>query len=224
MKSPREGGFAFDETVLERLHTEIENKAEELATAIKTQVATGNSKLPGERVRVLTGELRKLRAEFLRYERAAYREFGISASDFRAIERALGEKRLPPTDHRLWRLQVEQAPSNEDLDDILRRGLDRLLSRVNPDWLRREAKKPYRLGSDFLTNPLHLVNGDYVGMNLNADVPQRFARMLLISQDHMMKRWDLDFFSAAMFVAAERFCAARDRVKVSLVGFVPRNL
>ena len=30
--------------------------------------------------------------------------------------------------------------------------------------------------------------------------PQRFARMLLVTQDHLMKQWELDFFSAAMFV------------------------
>jgi hypothetical protein len=30
--------------------------------------------------------------------------------------------------------------------------------------------------------------------------PQRFARMLLVTQDHLMKRWDVDYFAAAMFV------------------------
>lgn len=30
--------------------------------------------------------------------------------------------------------------------------------------------------------------------------PQRFARTLLLSKDHLAKEWDLDFFSAAMLV------------------------
>jgi hypothetical protein len=37
-------------------------------------------------------------------------------------------------------------------------------------------------------------------MNIGNGGPQRYARMLLVTQDHLMKRWDLDFFSAAMFV------------------------
>jgi hypothetical protein len=34
-----------------------------------------------------------------------------------------------------------------------------LLTQVNAAWLRTEARKPYRLGSEFITSPLHLVNG-----------------------------------------------------------------
>ncbi len=97
---------------------------------------------------------------------------------------------------------MEDVPASqrEDLDDLAESGLARLLSRIDPAWLRAEAQKPYRLESDFLTNPLHLVNGVRVGMNPSRMGPQRFARMLLVTQDHLMKRWDLDFFSAAMFV------------------------
>ena len=98
---------------------------------------------------------------------------------------------------------MEDVPASqrEDLNDLAESGLARLLSRIDPAWLRTEAQKPYRLESDFLTNPLHLVNGVRVGMSLSAPGPQRFARMLLVTQDHLMKRWDLDFFSAAMFVS-----------------------
>jgi hypothetical protein len=39
-----------------------------------------------------------------------------------------------------------------------------------------------------------------VGTRPQVEGPQRFARMLLICQDHLNKRADLDFFSAAMFV------------------------
>src|SRR4029077_7173313 len=37
-------------------------------------------------------------------------------------------------------------------------------------------------------------------MSLNPEGPQRFARMLLGTDDHLAKRPGLDFFSAAMFV------------------------
>jgi hypothetical protein len=37
-------------------------------------------------------------------------------------------------------------------------------------------------------------------MSLNPEGPQRFARMLLVTDDHLAKRPDLDFFPAAMFV------------------------
>ena len=72
---------------------------------------------------------------------------------------------------------------------------------VDREWLRAEAKKTYRLTSSFLDEPLHLVNGVRVGMRQAGPRPQRFAHMLLVCQDHLMKRWDLDFFAAPMFVA-----------------------
>ena len=75
-----------------------------------------------------------------------------------------------------------------------------LLRLAPPEWLRREAQKVYRLDSVFLTSPLHLVSGCRVGVGPVQDGPQRFARMLLITQDHLDKRWDLDFFSAALLV------------------------
>jgi hypothetical protein len=150
----------------------------------------------------LAREGRKAQADFLRQVRAVQRSIGISESEIRAVARARDAELLPPNDDRFWRTQVEQIPvsESEDLDHLAKTGLKRLLARVKPEWLRAEAHKPYRLGSAFLTNPLHLVNGVRVGMNLNSEGPQRFARMLLITQDHLKKRWDLDFFSAAMFV------------------------
>jgi hypothetical protein len=74
------------------------------------------------------------------------------------------------------------------------------LGRVNSDWLRREAEKEYRLGPGFLNSPLHLVSGIPVGTCPQVIGPQRFAKMLLVCLDHLNKRADLDFFSAAMFV------------------------
>jgi len=134
--------------------------------------------------------------------RALQRKIGISEKEIRAIERAREAELLPPADDRFWRIQVEQVLPSEsgDLDKLAQAGLERLLAKTNPEWLRSERQKPYRLGSAYVNNPLHLVNGARVGLNLSAKGPQRFARMLLIAQDHVMKRDDVDFFSAAMSV------------------------
>jgi hypothetical protein len=79
-------------------------------------------------------------------------------------------------------------------------GLERLLGLVDPEWLAEEARKSYRLGRSYLTEPLHVVNGVRVGMAEDIRGPQRLARMLLICTDHLEKESTLDFFSAAMFV------------------------
>lgn len=86
------------------------------------------------------------------------------------------------------------------MDPLARSAVARLTNSVNLDWLASEAQKPYRLGSSFLTSPLHLVNGVCVGTKPETDGPQRFARMLLLTHDHLNKRMDLDFFSAATLV------------------------
>jgi hypothetical protein len=150
----------------------------------------------------LVKEGRKLRADFLRQLRVLQRTIGISEKEIRAIERARDAELLPPGDNRFWRTEVEQVPlsESEDLDDLANTGLERLLARVSQEWLRAESQKQYRLGPEFLRIPLHLVNGVRVGLNLNARVPQRFARMLLVTLDHLKKRDDLDFFAASGFV------------------------
>lgn len=197
------GGSAFDEIILERLATlraDSEAKTQELSAAIKAQVAAGDRSQPNETVRRLVKDLRKLQADFLRQVRLLQRAHGISEAEIRAIERVREAQLLPESDDQYWRTEIERTRTSESLDAIVEPGLERLLSRIDPEWLRTEARKPYRLGSAFLTNPLHLVNGVRVGMGQDSTGPQRFARMLLVCQDHLMKRWDLDFFAAAMFV------------------------
>lgn len=124
---------------------------------------------------------------------------GISEAEIRAIERAR-DAALLPKGKDLWRAQVERVQPTGHLDDYAQVALERLLHLVDPDWLRAEAQKPYRLGSQFLSRPLHFVNGARVGMGGDGPGPQRYARMLLACQDHLSKRADLDFFAAATFV------------------------
>jgi len=107
---------------------------------------------------------------------------------------------MPDCADLLWRQEIEQIPSGQDLDPLARSALVRLTNAVNLDWLQREARKPYRLGLSFLASPLHLVNGIRVGTATEVEGPQRFARMLLLAQDHLNKRMDFDFFRAATLV------------------------
>ena len=143
-----------------------------------------------------------MRADFLRQLRVLQRSVGITEKEMRAIDRARDAELLPPSDDRFWRLQIEQIPPFEsgDLDELAATGLERLLARVKPGWLRKQGDNPYRLRSAYLNHPLHFVNGVRLGFNLDVNGPQRFARMMLVTQDHLAGRDDLDFFSAAMFV------------------------
>jgi hypothetical protein len=107
---------------------------------------------------------------------------------------------LPDGPDLLWREEIEQVTTTQDMDPLLRSAVVRLTDLVDLDWLKREASKPYRLKRSFLESPLHLVNGVRVGMVNGSDGPQRYARMLLLAEDHLKKRIDLDFFSTAMLV------------------------
>jgi hypothetical protein len=125
---------------------------------------------------------------------------GISDDEVRAAEEAYQVERVPAGDE-FWHHQiVEIEPTEVDLDDLARSGLDALLRIVDPIWLRDQAQRPYRLGTPFLAQPLHLLNGVRIGTVSDPMGPQRFARMLLVCQDHLGKEADLDFFSAASFV------------------------
>jgi hypothetical protein len=75
--------------------------------------------------------------------------------------------------------------------------LERLLGRVDPKWLAAESQRPFRLGTDFLTRPFHLVSGTRFVSDATIARPQRIARMLLLAQDNMNRRDDLDFYEAS---------------------------
>lgn len=184
---------------LDRLDAAIEAKVREVSAAIKAQVSTGDRGQPNEVVRNLVNEARKLQAEFNKELRRLQRAAGISEAEIRAVERAYEAERLPHGDD-YWHHQVLQARATEDLDAQAAAGLERLLGLVDPRWLSEEARKSYRLGRSYLTEPLHVVSGVRVGMAAEIHGPQRFARMLLICTDHLEKEPTLDFFSAAMFV------------------------
>jgi hypothetical protein len=105
--------------------------------------------------------------------------------------------RRAPRDQRYWRADVEKAPTTGYLDDVLPASLSNLLALVDEDWLRREAEKGHLLPEAFLTEPLHVTGSIRFDDRPRA---QRFARMLLVTQDHVRKHDRLDFFEAPLLV------------------------
>lgn len=164
------------------------------------KVASGDNSGPSSVVRGLYLEARKLRADYLRQLRLLQKQAGVSEAQLRAIERERYKISIPNEADWLWRAEIETAPSTADMDVFARRAMVRLVPSIDFDWLLKEARKPYRLESSFLRNPLHLVNGVRVQSDGEPQGPQRFARMLLLAEDHLDKRLDIDFFSAATLV------------------------
>jgi hypothetical protein len=184
---------------LDALHAASEAKARELSNAIKAQVAGGDHGLPNATVRSIIEELHRLQTEYRRGLRRLQRSVGVSQAEMAEVERAYLAERLPRGND-YWLEQVHQVRPTEDLDAQAAVGLEQLLRLVDPSWLDEEARKTYRLGRSYLTEPLHAMNGVRVGLAQATPGPQRFARMLLVCQDHLNKEPTLDFFSAAMFV------------------------
>ncbi len=183
---------------LERLNESCEQKIRQAVAAIKAQ-APADGEPPNDEVRAAVREVSKAKALFGWELRKLRMAAGISGVDLRAYERA-EEARLLPSGDAFWLDQVLSSRSTEDLDALTASALDQLLPRVPKEWLLREANKPYRLGESFRNGPLHVVNGVRVGIAPEMEGPQRFARMLLLSQDHLAKQSDYDFFLGASLV------------------------
>jgi hypothetical protein len=181
------------------LQAACEAKVRECSAAIKAQVRAGEENRPNSTVRRLMEELRILQANLRDEIRRLHLSVGISEAEIEAAELAEKTERLPGGTE-FWQREILQIRPTEDLDTQAENGLEALLSLVDPKWLRQEAQKPYRLGPSFLTEPLHIVNNVRVGMARQGGAPQRFAQMLLLCEDHLKKEWNLDFYSAAMFV------------------------
>jgi hypothetical protein len=182
------------------LEAACQAKVLEYSAAIKAQVQAGEPGGPNATVRRILAELRTLQAELAREIRRLHLSVGISDAEIEAAERELEADRLP-NGTEFWQQQILQLRPTEDLDAQAEAGLEALLGLVDPKWLRKQAEKPYRLGPSFLTQPLHIVNNVRVGTAQQGEGPQRFARMLLLCEDHLKKEWTLDFHSAAMFVS-----------------------
>jgi hypothetical protein len=192
--------FGFDNLLAQiDAHLAVsKEKSLQLAGAIKTQVETGDAALPNDEVKALVREQRTLQAQFLCLLRKLQREAGISEAEIRAIERA-EESRNLPGGGQLWHAEIFETRSTEELDELAAVALHELLGVVDPQWLDSESAKTYRLDNRFLSQPLYLVNGVRL-FQPDANQPQRFAKMLLATRDHLERRNDLDFYAAASYV------------------------
>jgi hypothetical protein len=196
------GEVTFDEIIkkIEAHRVLLDNKAKEFAAAVKVQVASGDATLPSRKIEQLVKEQELLQEQFDQLLRTFQSATGISEQEIEAIEKAEQAKKLPRGDE-LWHDEVLQTRPTEDLDDLLDVGLENLLRLIDPQWLRAEAQKPYRLGADFLKNPLHLVSGVRIAGESSVPGPSRFARMLLLCLDHQNRQLELDFFTASSFAS-----------------------
>lgn len=179
------------------LRLKAEAKAGEIAAAIKKQEATtpGDGR-PGPEVRRLARELGLISARLRRATQQLQNALGVTDQVLDAADRA----KLPKYDDRWWRHQIVETPPSQYIDEVAPQALERLLQRVDPVWLEEQSTRAYRLGADFLSTPLHLVGGARLPRPGAPAAPQRFAHMLLVARDHVMKRDDLDFFAAAEFI------------------------
>jgi hypothetical protein len=122
-------------------------------------------------------------------------DFGIPEELIRLLEK----QEMPLLEDRYWKREVEAVTPTGHFDDLAGAALERLLPGVDADWLAQEGARRFRLGDAFLHEPLHLWAGTQVH---SPDTrPHRFADMLLVTQDHLVKRAELDFFAAPMFLA-----------------------
>ena len=124
---------------------------------------------------------------------------GITEEELLEIEQAERAAKLPFSQS-MWRDQILQARATADLDELASNALDELAKRISPSWLREQAQYPFRLDTSFLRNPVHIVNGVRVDAKRSNSGQNRFAQMLLLCEDHLEKRIDLDFFSASLFI------------------------
>ena len=161
---------------------------------------SGGRTAPSPRSVSLLEELQVLGTAHERELIAVQTAFGFSESELQQYEKLELEAVLGDREERYSRQDVESMYPTATLDELAPAALEKLLPRVDPDWLDREGRTNYRLDDSFLNRPLHIVCGTRVGVGALGDRPQRFARMLLVCRDHVNKRDELDFFEAALAV------------------------
>src|SRR5215470_12292383 len=81
------------------------------------------------------------------------------------------------------------------MDDHLVPALAALRSRVNPRWLADESAKLYRIDPG---SGIELAHGWVV--DRRPEQPHRFAQMLLLTEEFIQQRPDLDIFTMSILV------------------------
>jgi hypothetical protein len=127
-------------------------------------------------------------------------EFGVDDKWLEEFENA----QRPVFEKDFWNSDIQRVPTTVKLEDVVANGYERLMPLVDKEWLREQANFRYRLSydnSDSSDCRLHLVGRQRL-LPLNAPArPQRLAQMLLLSEDLLKGRHDLDIFEAPMLVS-----------------------
>jgi len=126
-------------------------------------------------------------------------EFGVDDEFLRAIE----SLNRPELEGNYWNSDIQKVPTNVRLEDVVACGYERLMETVDSNWLREQAKCRYRQQYDDRPNShyqLHIVGRQRLLAESSPASPQRFAQMLLLCEDFLSGRDDLDFFDAPMLV------------------------
>ena len=184
---------------LEALNRLIRQKQAEYTESVQRDESGGRT-APSLRSVSLLEELQVLGTAYGRELIAVQTAFGFSESELQQYEKLELDAVLNDREERYSRQDIESMYPTATLDESAPAALEKLLPRVDPDWLDREGRTNYRLDDSFLNRPLHIVCGTRVGVGTLGDRPQRFARMLLLCRDHVNKRDELDFFEAALAV------------------------
>ena len=181
----------------EMLNSRLAEACNALAQAVKSAVASHDPRGGPKRaaVRGCAERLRELQKEADELDARIGQCLGVSMDEVDALLAS----RLPHLEDRYDRRDVVSVPPDYDFEDALASSLERLLTHVDPGWLRTEAEKGYRLDSSYLVSPLALVGSHRILQKRQR--PQRLALSLLLCEDHLEKRDDLDFWSLPMLAA-----------------------
>lgn len=167
----------------------------------RAELAPGDAKL--------TQEYEELQAELAEVQRALNRatEEGIAflKSEFdidEAFIERLEQSRLPEFGNEFWSSQIQSVPSTSKLEDILAYSYERLMPHVDRDWLRQQSAFKFRPHyKEVLDCRLHLVGRQRLLPRNAPPRPHRFAEMLLVSDDLLKARHDIDLFDGPMLVS-----------------------
>lgn len=180
---------------LERLGRIAEAKVAAVSDSMKRDAAVGLS-LPSEETQRLAAEVDEV-GEQMDVALARLQEaIGISDELLNLLEM----QRNWPRDWRTWRHELSNVEPTEEVLAGLDEALEALLRLIDPEWLASQQVRYMRLGESYYTEPLHIIGGLRVsGQGFSR--PQRYAEMLLLTQDFLEGRGDLDFWALPMAVA-----------------------
>lgn len=169
----------------------------------RIEAAPGDHNLELEFER-LQGELARLQDEIKEEDRRAVAflksEYGVDEDWLQRFQATF----RPAFGNDYRTADIQRVPSTVRLEDVVAHGYERLIQIVDPAWLREQARGKYRLQYDASASSdcrLHLVGRQRLMPPNGPTRPQRFAQMLLVCDDLLMGRHDIDMFDGPLLVS-----------------------